>query len=209
MLKILTNNRLFFLIFCFWVLISALLQVFFSQKEIMFWVNERHNFVEDIFFRWITLWGEDYVWLILLFFLWLSGKKNKLMPFQKIQFVAIAWLCKVLVSVGLKNLFLLPRPMEVFKDIASEIHLVEGVKIAYWQSFPSGHTMTAFAFATICMLQLKNKYWSVLALLAALAVAYSRVYLFQHFPRDVFSGSILGICVVLFLKMWKFREEDI
>ncbi len=187
----------------------ALLMIFFSQKDIMFWMNARHSYTQDILFYSITLWGEDYVWLILLVFWWIIGRKKKEFSWKSIQLIGMGWLAKVLVSVGLKNIFLLPRPMEVFKEFTSQIHLVEGLKIAYWQSFPSGHTMTAFAFASICMFVLKNKYWSILALVLAMAVAYSRVYLFQHFPRDVFAGSIFGVGVILGIKIWKFKEEDV
>jgi membrane-associated phospholipid phosphatase len=77
--------------------------------------------------------------------------------------------------------------------------LIEGVKIHHWQSFPSGHTMTAFAFASASLFILKKAQLSLTFLLGAMLVGYSRMYLFQHFPRDVFAGSIFGIGVVLLL----------
>lgn len=119
--------------------------------------------------------------------------EKKEFSWKSIQLIGMGWLAKVLVSVGLKNIFLLPRPMEVFKEFTSQIHLVEGLKIAYWQSFPSGHTMTAFAFASICMFVLKNKYWSILALVLAMAVAYSRVYLFSIFREMYLRGVFLAL----------------
>jgi membrane-associated phospholipid phosphatase len=72
-----------------------------------------------------------------------------------------------------------------------------GGKIHTWQSFPSGHTMTAFALALFLSILIRNKFWGVLLLILAILVAYSRVYLFQHFPKDVFAGSIFGVFAVL------------
>ena len=109
----------------------------------------------------------------------------------------IIWITKGIISVGLKNVFNLPRPMEVYEHSGRAIHLVNGLEIHHWQSFPSGHTFTGFAFACFFMLVAKNNVLGFLWLGLAMLVGYSRVYLFQHFPRDVFVGSILGVVVVL------------
>ena len=85
--------------------------------------------------------------------------------------------------------------MEVYQNTGREIHLVSGVEIHYLQSFPSGHTMTAFALACFVAIVLKQTKLSVFCLFLAILVGISRIYLFQHFPIDVFSGSILGVAV--------------
>ncbi|MBS1563115.1 MAG: phosphatase PAP2 family protein, partial [Bacteroidetes bacterium] len=59
-------------------------------------------------------------------------------------------------------------------------------------SFPSGHTTSAFALATILALHATKKGWGVFFLLLAVGVAYSRIYLGQHFLPDVTMGAILG-----------------
>jgi membrane-associated phospholipid phosphatase len=196
MLKILINNRLFFLVFLLWVIIGALLQVFYTPTELMFWVNRHHNDLLDVFFRCVTFLGEDFVWLSLLIFFAFKNYVQKITKLKEIKLLVIIWLAKVFVSVSLKNIFNLPRPMEVYQNSGREIHLVTGVQINHWQSFPSGHTMTAFAFACFVTLILKQPKWGIFALFVAILVGYSRMYLFQHFPRDVFAGGILGVGVV-------------
>lgn len=200
MLKILTNNRLFFIIFFVWVILGAVLQLLFTPTEIMFWINQHHNSLSDSFFRYITLFGEDTVWLgAFLYFAfekYVKGIENN----QAIKVLLISWLSKVLVSVSLKNIFNFPRPIEVYQHSGQAIHLVDGVTMHHWQSFPSGHTMTAFAFACLCLFVQKKTSPAIIALLLAMLVGYSRMYLFQHFPRDVFTGSVLGVGIPPALK---------
>lgn len=162
----------------------------------MFWINQHHNYLLDTFFKYITYFGEDYTWLFLLLYLIFVNYFQGIEKSKEIKILVISWLVKVFLSVSLKNIFNLPRPIEVYQNIKQEIHLVDGVEIAHWQSFPSGHTMTAFAFACFISVYLKQKKLAILALFVAILVGYSRMYLFQHFPRDVFAGGILGVSVV-------------
>lgn len=59
-------------------------------------------------------------------------------------------------------------------------------------SFPSGHTLVAFElFGVLCMLPIKKLY-KVLAGILAFLMAFSRLYLYVHFPSDVIAGMGLG-----------------
>ena len=60
-------------------------------------------------------------------------------------------------------------------------------------SFPSGHTMASFAAATV--LWHWNRKVGLAAYLLAGMIAFSRLYLFVHFPSDVLAGALLG-CLV-------------
>lgn len=199
MLKILTNNRLFFIIFFVWVILGAILQLFFSPTELMFWINQHHNSLLDSFFYYVTLLGEDTIWFALLCSFVYDNYVREKDKSYVIKVLLISWLSKVLVSVSLKNIFNFPRPIEVYQHSGQAIHLVDGITMHHWQSFPSGHTMTAFAFACVCLFVLKNTRLAVMFLFVAMLVGYSRMYLFQHFPRDVFAGGVLGVGIVIFV----------
>ena len=57
-------------------------------------------------------------------------------------------------------------------------------------SFPSGHTIAAFEFATT--FALCKKKWAVPVYILAFVTAFSRLYLYMHYPTDVFVSIILG-----------------
>jgi membrane-associated phospholipid phosphatase len=60
-------------------------------------------------------------------------------------------------------------------------------------SFPSGHTSTAFTLALLLAFLSKKNFWVYFFPLIAFFVGYSRVYLAQHFVTDVFAGMLIGI----------------
>ncbi len=61
-------------------------------------------------------------------------------------------------------------------------------------SFPSGHTLIVFETAVVLLVLLKGKYKSIAitATVIASLVAFSRLYLYVHYPTDVLAGIILG-----------------
>ncbi|WPC42597.1 phosphatase PAP2 family protein [Clostridium sp. JS66] len=65
------------------------------------------------------------------------------------------------------------------------------VKVPKSSSFPSGHTAASFAAAGVVMINLKK--YGLYALLLASLIAFSRLYLFVHYPSDVLAGVILGL----------------
>jgi undecaprenyl-diphosphatase len=60
-------------------------------------------------------------------------------------------------------------------------------------SFPSGHTLASAIAATI--LTMSNKKFGYIAIPLACLIAFSRLYLFVHFPSDVLGAAIIG-CLI-------------
>lgn len=65
-------------------------------------------------------------------------------------------------------------------------------------SFPSGHATAAFTLFLFLTLIVKNRFWGVGFAVLACLVAYSRVYLSQHYFIDILAGSVIGSVVTLF-----------
>lgn len=70
-------------------------------------------------------------------------------------------------------------------------------------SFPSGHSMASFEAATSIFIQ--NRRWGIAALALAAMIAFSRMYLFVHFPSDVLAGILLGIGIALLV--WRIALQ--
>jgi undecaprenyl-diphosphatase len=71
------------------------------------------------------------------------------------------------------------------------------IAIPHSHSFPSGHTATAFAGATILSYLVPRAAPAFFVLAAA--IAYSRLYVGVHFPLDVIGGAVIGVATALLL----------
>ena len=93
----------------------------------------------------------------------------------------------------LKNLFARTRPF-----IEANMPVIINPPGGY--SFPSGHTSSSFAAAT-ALAGCFKKYAYLFYIVAAL-IAFSRVYLYVHYPSDIICGAVLGIAIgFIFTKM--------
>ena len=185
----------------FIVLLAAVFQ--YPAAELHLLMNSNHTAFGDWFFRLWTEWGGllvPNIILVLLFFY----------RYSIATYMAVSQLVGFTVSSTAKLAFNEPRPLLYFQENFSEISLplVDGVRLYKAHSFPSGHTITAFALYFGLALIVKNKWLKVLFFVMASLVGYSRVYLSQHFAIDILAGSAIGIlsawiCYPLLGKMEK------
>ena len=91
----------------------------------------------------------------------------------------------ILGNLILKNLVARPRPFTV--DASVPLIIPQPGEF----SFPSGHTMNGFAAATTIFLYYHKA--GIVALLLAASIAFSRMYLFVHYPTDILGGIIVGV----------------
>lgn len=101
--------------------------------------------------------------------------------------IAGALLINTAITQGLKYTINRKRPYEDYPTIINPYTIEKDA------SFPSGHTSTAFAFAASISMQNKKWYIVVPCYAWAASVGYSRMYLGEHYPSDVFAGAIIGV----------------
>lgn len=137
-----------------------------------------------------TLGDKGIIWIIMGMIL-LSMKKYRKVGFT----LLIALLVNALIGEGiLKNIVQRPRAFITYPDISIIINPPSSF------SFPSGHTASSFAAATVLGYYFKK--WNYLFYFFASLIAFSRLYLFVHYPSDVIVGIILGItCGLLTIKI--------
>ena len=104
-------------------------------------------------------------------------------------------------EICLKNIICRVRPC-YFTDIAMLVNKPNSY------SFPSGHSCSSFAAATIIFFM--NKKVGAAAIVLAFLVAFSRMYVYVHYPTDVLCGILLGVlCAVVTYSIYKKYIEKI
>ena len=86
----------------------------------------------------------------------------------------------------LKNLVAETRPY----DVANFTDLI--VKKPKDYSFPSGHTAASFAAVTALFMS-RKKLLGAISCVIAILIAFSRMYLYVHFPTDIIGGIVVGV----------------
>lgn len=129
-------------------------------------------------------------------------------------FLASNLLLSTLIVQPIKHIICAPRPLTWFAENMPDVTLplVEGVRMNYWLSFPSGHTTTFFVlFFTLsiilCAENIKGKnILSFICFLCASFGAYTRIYLSQHFALDIFAGILIAIFSTMILYFFLVRR---
>jgi undecaprenyl-diphosphatase len=175
----------------------------------LFWhLNHFHHPAGDVFFRIITQLGN--AWVIIPLFLVIIF--IKIPPVRRRRVIIFA-LAGLIIGGGanslLKTAIQRPRPLTYFAShhqySVDHIHVL-GQRLKH-RSFPSGHTTTAFAAATMLVMLWGLKLW--FAYILALLVAYSRVYMGVHFPLDTVAGALLGTsCIGIIMYFYKRKYRD-
>jgi len=104
---------------------------------------------------------------------------------MKVLMLATVLLLVLGVTQGLKALFDRDRPFTTYPYI-------EKLSSGGDSSFPSGHTLEAFAMAAAISLLFSRKKIIIPVYLWAILVAYSRMALGVHYPSDVLAGILIG-----------------
>ena len=185
------KSGLFLSLYAIFVVVMVVLVSVNNKADLQLWMTSHNSPFADTFFHYYTYVGD---WIpfavagVLLFW-----------SFRAAGFILISQLVSGVFSRLIKALWNEPRPVLYFKEHYPDLqlHVVAGEHINMWHSFPSGHTITAFAFFLALTYFTKNRAWQVLYFVLAVLVGFSRIYLQQHFAIDVLVGSLVGLLVTI------------
>jgi membrane-associated phospholipid phosphatase len=187
-LKATLKTRGFYIYYLF--LVMGFFILFLTDKgDFLLWLNAHHNTTSDFFFKYWTHLGDGLIFAFL-------GILFLLTSYFRTLVLIIAVIGQTMIIQGLKRFVFgdIVRPRLFFEDFDALYH-VPGVEIHSSNSFPSGHTATAFTVAVLLTLMMKKKNLSSILMAMAILVGLSRVYLLQHFVIDIYFGSLIGFLI--------------
>ncbi|HEY1023438.1 MAG TPA: phosphatase PAP2 family protein [Flavisolibacter sp.] len=186
-LSLLKQHQEFLLLYLFFLLVAFVIMAAVPKYELFLLVNRYYNSFFDVFFVAYTWAGDGWTMFLVAVGLVFVKYRYALLTILAYGYTSLfGWIIKRLMNE--------PRPFKYFEN-REPIRVIEGFDMHSWYSFPSGHSITAFALATVMAFLMPARYkkftW-ILVLLAVLA-GFSRVYLSQHFFQDIVAGSVIGV----------------
>ena len=137
----------------------------------------------DVFMSNVTKLGNvGFIWILLTIILLVIPKTRKSGVILAAALIVDLILCNVI----LKPLVARIRPF----DVNTAIQLIIAKPQDY--SFPSGHTAASVASVVALYLAGEKRLWKI-ALILACFIAFSRMYLYVHYPTDVLGGAVVGV----------------
>ncbi|MFQ9509987.1 MAG: phosphatase PAP2 family protein [Lachnospiraceae bacterium] len=154
------------------------------EISILNWLQTLHTpFLDQFMIVVSTIGNGGMVWIIIALLLLLNKNWRKYGVMMGLSLI----LCLFIGNLTLKPLVARIRPYEVggFTNLL--------IAAPHDYSFPSGHTMSSFAAASVLFFM--NRKFGIVAWCLAISIAFSRMYLYVHFPSDILAGGIIGISI--------------
>jgi membrane-associated phospholipid phosphatase len=154
------------------------------------WLTAYRHPVADYYFYHVTKLGEPPGFIMIGLLLWMHSWRRMLI-------IPILGGLVTLVSYILKNIFSHERPLLYLNRTGWDgpMAVLDYNLLTGHASFPSGHSMAAWALFTLTAVLIRKNWVSFICLFLAVSVSISRVYLMVHFLQDVVAGAVVGFAV--------------
>lgn len=168
------------------------------QQHELSWIQSLHEalrspFLDKFFLGWNFIDTFGFA-IILITVVWqMLGRQKGIRMFYILILAGV-------VNHALKGLFELPRPCQVEPTV--------GLLCFRSYGFPSGGAQTAILLAGITFIEYKRTLYRTLAVIFAVFLCFSRIYLGVHYFSDVLGGMITGsILVLIYAKLFPVLEK--
>lgn len=173
------------------------------DEAVLLWIQEavRQAWLDPVVKVFTTLGNAGILWIVLAvaMLFWRPTRKAGVLAGCALLFSLL------FTNLGLKLLLTRPRPYTVVEG------LIPLLTSGDPNSFPSGHTSAAFAAGLVWARTLPKAWMRRTAVIQAVLMGLSRLYVGVHYPSDVVSGAVVGtVCALLALwigRLWQRRQE--
>ena len=158
-----------------------------DKAHLLKWFAWNRSPFFDHYFYHVTKLGEAIGFVIIGLMLWLRS-------WRRMVTIPVLGGVVTLVSYLMKEYFYHERPKLYLERTGWDgpLAVLDYNLLTGHASFPSGHSMAAWALFTLTAALVRKGWVSVLCLVLAVSVSLSRVYLMAHFLRDVVAGAAIG-----------------
>lgn len=160
-------------------------------------INIRNSIIDKVMPSVTNIGSGAVIWMLIAVILVINKKYRK----YGLMIICSLILCFAVGNLTLKPLVARTRPFDAIPLL--DVLLI---KPPTDFSFPSGHTMCSFAASVV--IYYMNKRIGIFALILSFLIGFSRLYLYVHYPSDVFCGMIIGTllgltAIIIFNKIEK------
>lgn len=164
-----------------------------ADQQLLLFLNSFHNTFGDYFMSTFTgkwIWVPMYasiLYVLLKNFNW----KTTLFCLVAIA-LTITFADQVCATV-IRPLVERPRPANIDSPIADLVHIVNDRRGGHY-GFPSCHASNSFGLAFFLIFLFRKRWLSLFICGWAVLNCYTRIYLGLHYPGDLLTGAVVGLC---------------
>lgn len=159
------------------------------ELEFLLKLQEFGNGYLDMLFKGLTNIGHELTYIVIIMILyWCVSKRAGIRLILALGF-------SQLINLDVKNYFKMERPFILNPEIKPVY-----AESAPGFSFPSGHSQNAAAFWFYVSYMMRNKVIKTIAIIIPFIIAFSRLYLRVHWPKDVLVGLALGLITFIIIE---------
>ncbi|HEX7414361.1 MAG TPA: phosphatase PAP2 family protein, partial [Bacteroidia bacterium] len=182
------QNKIFTILHVLFLCVAFSVIIFTDKLRLHLFLNDFVASPFNDFFKYLTYVGDGiFVILVALVMLFFNAQKSLT--------ILLCYGASTGFTQGIKYYFFgnADRPSLIFETLHIPLKIADGVDLNLHHSFPSGHATAAFSLFFCLSFFSKNNLMGIIYFISALLVAFSRVYLSQHFFEDITVGSLIGV----------------
>lgn len=180
---------------------------FFSwEVSLMAWLQAHIGDTWISFMSFFSLFGEELPLILIVGFVYWSYDKKLGRKVGLIAIMGLIW------NTMIKNIVMRRRPyfdhesINILRVVDSEADIYDISAQGY--SFPSAHSTNAVTVFGSLAVNLRKRWFTVIAIVIPLLTGISRFVVGAHYPTDVMAGWLLGLTSVVLVQMLQKRVSD-